>query len=175
MAFATGVPPEEIIASYFATASSLLSQETIFNFRIDLVEPLLCTLGSTTSERFLGPAVLLQAQRWIIDSRDEASGERLDNLEDPFRLYRCHTIMNCQGLPEGPQPRQGHRRDQEDARRAADVTRLRILFSLGPAVAAFELPADACKTKERALLPSRRLNTQNLLEIMCPTLRTGSR
>jgi len=38
---------------------------------------------------------LLQATRWIKDSRDEATGERLDNLEDPFRLYRCHTIMNC--------------------------------------------------------------------------------
>ncbi len=47
------------------------------------------------SERYLGPAVLLQAQRWIVDSRDEHTGERLDALEDPFRLYRCHTIMNC--------------------------------------------------------------------------------
>jgi succinate dehydrogenase / fumarate reductase iron-sulfur subunit len=46
-------------------------------------------------DRYLGPAVLLQAARWIHDSRDEAAGERLDNLEDPFRLYRCHTIMNC--------------------------------------------------------------------------------
>ena len=43
----------------------------------------------------LGPAALLQAQRWISDSRDEATGERLDDLEDPFRLYRCHTILNC--------------------------------------------------------------------------------
>ncbi|MGE0651377.1 MAG: succinate dehydrogenase iron-sulfur subunit [Alphaproteobacteria bacterium] len=46
-------------------------------------------------ERFLGPAVLLQSYRWIADSRDEHTGERLDALEDPFRLYRCHTIMNC--------------------------------------------------------------------------------
>jgi succinate dehydrogenase / fumarate reductase iron-sulfur subunit len=46
-------------------------------------------------DRYLGPAVLLQANRWIQDSRDEATGERLDELEDPFRLYRCHTIMNC--------------------------------------------------------------------------------
>jgi len=46
-------------------------------------------------ERYLGPAVLLQAYRWIADSRDEYTGERLDGLEDPFRLYRCHTIMNC--------------------------------------------------------------------------------
>jgi len=46
-------------------------------------------------DRYLGPAVLLQAYRWIVDSRDEAAGERLDQLEDPFRLYRCHTIMNC--------------------------------------------------------------------------------
>ncbi len=47
------------------------------------------------SDKFLGPAILLQAYRWIADSRDEATGERLDNLEDPFKLYRCHTIMNC--------------------------------------------------------------------------------
>ena len=46
-------------------------------------------------DRYLGPAILLQANRWIQDSRDEATGDRLDELEDPFRLYRCHTIMNC--------------------------------------------------------------------------------
>ena len=46
-------------------------------------------------ERYLGPAVLLQSYRWIADLRDEHTGERLDALEDPFRLYRCHTIMNC--------------------------------------------------------------------------------
>jgi succinate dehydrogenase / fumarate reductase iron-sulfur subunit len=47
------------------------------------------------SDRYLGPATLLQSYRWIADSRDEDTGERLDDLEDPFRLYRCHTIMNC--------------------------------------------------------------------------------
>jgi succinate dehydrogenase / fumarate reductase iron-sulfur subunit len=46
-------------------------------------------------DRYLGPAVLLQSYRWLADSRDEASGERLDDLDDPYRLYRCHTIMNC--------------------------------------------------------------------------------
>ena len=46
-------------------------------------------------DKYLGPATLLQAYRWIVDSRDEVTGERLDNLEDPFKLYRCHTIMNC--------------------------------------------------------------------------------
>ena len=63
---------------------------------------ILCACCSTAcpsywwnSERFLGPAALLAAYRWIIDSRDEATGERLDELEDPFRLYRCHTIMSC--------------------------------------------------------------------------------
>ncbi len=56
-------------------------------------------------ERYLGPAVLLQAHRWIVDSRDERTGERLDVLEDPFRLYRCHTIMNCtQTCPKGLNP-----------------------------------------------------------------------
>ncbi len=56
-------------------------------------------------ERYLGPAVLLQAYRWLADSRDEATGERLDQLEDPFRLYRCHTIMNCaKTCPKGLNP-----------------------------------------------------------------------
>jgi len=63
---------------------------------------ILCACCSTScpsywwnSERYLGPAALLAAYRWIVDSRDEALGERLDALDDPFRLYRCHTIMNC--------------------------------------------------------------------------------
>lgn len=57
------------------------------------------------ADRFLGPAVLLMAYRWIADSRDEATGERLDALEDPFKLYRCHTIMNCtRTCPKGLNP-----------------------------------------------------------------------
>jgi len=71
--------------------------------RLDgLWECILCFCCTTScpsywwsGERYLGPAILLQAYRWIADSRDEAAGERLDDLEDPFRLYRCHTIMNC--------------------------------------------------------------------------------
>ncbi len=71
--------------------------------RLDgLWECILCFCCSTAcpsywwnGERYLGPAVLLQAYRWIADSRDEKAGDRLDALEDPFRLYRCHTIMNC--------------------------------------------------------------------------------
>ena len=56
-------------------------------------------------DRYLGPAVLLQSYRWIADSRDERTGERLDNLNDPFRLYRCHTIMNCtNACPKGLNP-----------------------------------------------------------------------
>ena len=46
-------------------------------------------------DKYLGPAVLLQSYRWMADSRDEAAGERLDYVDDPYRLYRCHTIMNC--------------------------------------------------------------------------------
>ncbi len=77
-----------------------------------LYECILCACCSTScpsywwnSDRYLGPAVLLQAYRWIIDSRDESTGERLDNLEDPFRLYRCHTIMNCtKACPKGLNP-----------------------------------------------------------------------
>ena len=67
-----------------------------------LYECILCACCSTacpsywwSGDRYLGPAILLQAYRWLIDSRDEATGERLDDLEDPFRLYRCHTILNC--------------------------------------------------------------------------------
>lgn len=79
-----------------------------------LWECILCFCCSTAcpsywwnGDRYLGPAVLLQAYRWIADSRDEATGERLDNLEDPFRLYRCHTIMNCTATcPKGLNPAQ---------------------------------------------------------------------
>jgi succinate dehydrogenase / fumarate reductase iron-sulfur subunit len=77
-----------------------------------LYECILCACCSTAcpsywwnSDRFLGPAALLQARRWIVDSRDEETGARLDDLEDPFRLYRCHTIMNCvQVCPKGLKP-----------------------------------------------------------------------
>jgi succinate dehydrogenase / fumarate reductase iron-sulfur subunit len=58
-------------------------------------------------DRFLGPAILMQAYRWIADTRDEATGDRLDALEDPFKLYRCHTIMNCTNTcPKGLNPAQ---------------------------------------------------------------------
>jgi succinate dehydrogenase / fumarate reductase iron-sulfur subunit len=77
-----------------------------------LYECILCACCSTScpsywwnSDKYLGPAILLQAQRWIADSRDEATAQRLDDLEDPFKLYRCHTIMNCaQACPKGLNP-----------------------------------------------------------------------
>lgn len=77
-----------------------------------LYECILCACCSTScpsywwnGERYLGPAILLQAYRWLADSRDEATGERLDELDDPFRLYRCHTIMNCtKTCPKGLNP-----------------------------------------------------------------------
>lgn len=77
-----------------------------------LYECILCACCSTScpsywwnGEKYLGPAILLQAYRWLADSRDEASGERLDSLEDPFKLYRCHTIMNCtKTCPKGLNP-----------------------------------------------------------------------
>jgi succinate dehydrogenase / fumarate reductase iron-sulfur subunit len=65
--------------------------------------PARATGGTATA--ISAPPALLQAYRWLIDSRDEATGERLDNLEDPFRLYRCHTIMNCaKACPKGLNP-----------------------------------------------------------------------
>ncbi len=77
-----------------------------------LYECILCACCSTScpsywwnSDKYLGPAILLQAYRWIADSRDDYSGERLDQLMDPFKLYRCHTIMNCtKTCPKGLNP-----------------------------------------------------------------------
>jgi succinate dehydrogenase / fumarate reductase iron-sulfur subunit len=77
-----------------------------------LYECILCACCSTScpsywwnGDRYLGPAILLQAYRWLADSRDEATGDRLDALEDPFKLYRCHTIMNCtKTCPKGLNP-----------------------------------------------------------------------
>jgi succinate dehydrogenase / fumarate reductase iron-sulfur subunit len=77
-----------------------------------LYECVMCACCSTScpsywwnGDRYLGPAILLQAYRWLADSRDDATGERLDDLEDPFRLYRCHTIMNCtRTCPKGLNP-----------------------------------------------------------------------
>jgi len=77
-----------------------------------LWECILCFCCSTSCpsywwnpDRYLGPAILLQSYRWLADSRDQHTGERLDRLEDPFRLYRCHTIMNCtRTCPKGLNP-----------------------------------------------------------------------
>jgi succinate dehydrogenase / fumarate reductase iron-sulfur subunit len=83
--------------------------------RLDgLYECILCACCSTACpsfwwnpERFLGPAALLQARRFLADSRDQASGERLDALEDPYKLFRCHGIMNCtQVCPKDLNPTQ---------------------------------------------------------------------
>jgi succinate dehydrogenase / fumarate reductase iron-sulfur subunit len=89
-----------------------------------LYECIMCACCSTScpsywwnSDRYLGPAALLQAYRWISDSRDEAKGARLDDLEDPFRLYRCHTIMNCaKACPKGLNP----------AKAIADIKKLMV-------------------------------------------------
>lgn len=77
-----------------------------------LYECILCACCSTSCpsfwwnpDKFVGPAGLLQAYRFIADSRDQAVSERLDNLEDPYRLFRCHTIMNCVDVcPKGLNP-----------------------------------------------------------------------
>ena len=79
-----------------------------------LYECIMCASCSTAcpsywwnGDKYMGPAALLQAYRWLADSRDEATGERLDELNDPFKLYRCHTIMNCaQVCPKGLNPDQ---------------------------------------------------------------------
>ena len=77
-----------------------------------LYECILCACCSTACpsfwwnpDRYLGPAALLQAERFLCDSRDQADGERLNELEDAYRLFRCHTIMNCTDVcPKGLNP-----------------------------------------------------------------------
>jgi succinate dehydrogenase / fumarate reductase iron-sulfur subunit len=81
--------------------------------RLDgLYECILCACCSTACpsfwwnpDRFLGPAALLQAYRFLADSRDQATDERLQALDDPYKLFRCHTIMNCVDVcPKGLHP-----------------------------------------------------------------------
>ena len=77
-----------------------------------LYECILCACCSTScpsywwnGDRYLGPAILLQAYRWLVDSRDEDQEERLDFLDDAYKLYRCHTILNCTAAcPKGLNP-----------------------------------------------------------------------
>ncbi len=77
-----------------------------------LYECILCACCTTSCpsfwwnpEKFVGPAGLLQAWRFIADTRDQATSERLDDLEDPYRLFRCHGIMNCvDACPKGLNP-----------------------------------------------------------------------
>jgi succinate dehydrogenase / fumarate reductase, iron-sulfur subunit len=94
-----------------ATSERLQSMED--REKIDgFYECVLCACCSTScpsywwnGEKYLGPAIILQAFRWISDSRDEYTGERLDYLEDSFKLFRCHTIMNCtRTCPKGLNP-----------------------------------------------------------------------
>lgn len=118
------VPDLNHVYAQLASVEPWMKTETVAPSRERLQSPeeqqlideasacILCFCCSTScpsywwnGDRFLGPAILLQAYRWIADSRDEATGERLDQLEDPFRLYRCHTIMNCtRTCPKGLNP-----------------------------------------------------------------------
>ncbi len=94
-----------------------------------LYECVLCACCSTScpsywwnSDKYLGPATLLQASRWLEDSRDENAGERLDELEDPYKLYRCHTIMSCTDTcPKGLNP----------AKAIADIKKLMAIRQQG--------------------------------------------
>lgn len=88
-------------------------QDTDDRKKLDgLYECILCACCSSScpsywwnADKYLGPAVLMQAYRWIIDSRDEKSTERLDRMRDAFSVYRCHTIMNCtKTCPKGLNP-----------------------------------------------------------------------
>jgi succinate dehydrogenase / fumarate reductase iron-sulfur subunit len=123
------VPDLNLVYAQYATVEPWMKTETPAPTRERLQSPadadklngedghgpaacILCFCCSTScpsywwnGDKFLGPAILLNAWRWITDSRDEAKGERLDQLEDPFKLYRCHTIMNCtSACPKGLNP-----------------------------------------------------------------------
>ncbi len=118
------VPDLTTFFAQYASIQPWLQSETAAPMRERLQSPedraaldgswecILCACCSTScpsywwnGDRFLGPATLLQAHRWLTDSRDEHTGDRLDYLEDPHRLYRCHTIMNCvAACPKGLNP-----------------------------------------------------------------------
>jgi len=107
------VPDFTHFYAQYASIRPWLQQSPEQREKLDgLYECILCACCSTScpsywwnSDKFLGPAILLQAYRWLADSRDEMTGERLNELEDPFRLYRCHTIMNCANVcPKGLSP-----------------------------------------------------------------------
>ena len=76
----------------------------LLNFLSILLVELVIFL-SNDRDKYLGPAVLMQAYRWIVDSRDDYELERRQALQDPFSVYRCHTIMNCaRTCPKGLNP-----------------------------------------------------------------------
>ena len=135
-----------------------------------LYECILCACCSTACpsfwwnpDKFVGPAGLLQAYRFIADSRDQATNERLDNLEDPYRLFRCHTIMNCVDVcPKGLNPTQRDRQDQGNdgeaggltwrlrARHAADAPATPVHDRRAPRAAALALPARHAGKRPRS-------------------------
>merc|ERR1711992_17677 len=99
--------------SQLGTGDKQLLQSTDDRAKLDgLYECILCACCSTScpsywwnSDKYLGPAVLLQAYRWIIDSRDQSTDERIQQLDDAYKLYRCKTIMNCAKVcPKGLNP-----------------------------------------------------------------------
>ena len=102
---------ESIFDINFQLGENLQKQED--RKKLDgMYECILCACCSTScpsywwnSDKYLGPAVLMQAYRWIADSRDQKTKERLEDLDDSFKLYRCHTIMNCSNTcPKGLNP-----------------------------------------------------------------------
>ncbi len=101
------------LQTYGADPEKERTQSIVDREKLDgLYECILCACCTTScpsywwnGDKYLGPAALLQSYRWLIDSRDEATGDRLEALEDPFKLYRCHTIMNCTNTcPKGLNP-----------------------------------------------------------------------
>lgn len=106
------------IEPYLKTKSKPVDGKEHFQSQADrkkldgMYECILCACCSTScpsywwnSDKYLGPAALMQARRWMADSRDEFTEERKNKLRDPFSMYRCHTIMNCtKTCPKGLNP-----------------------------------------------------------------------
>ena len=142
---------------------------------------ILCACCSTScpsywwnSDRYLGPAALLAAYRWIVDTRDEATGERLDELEDPFRLYRCHTIMNCtEACPKDLNPAKAIAEIKKKIAETTGIETTRLPCSAGGAGAACASWTSCSNdTSGNAILPPRPPN--NRRSQRCWTCRTPS-
>ena len=126
-----------------------------------MYECILCACCSTScpsywwnSDKYLGPAVLMQAFRWISDSRDHFTKERLRELDDEFKLYRCHQIMNCSRVcPKGLNPAKAIASMMKQVRLTADIDRLERCQESFSCARFREISWDGCSVDHRRRPP----------------------